>query len=103
MKGNRNKFRSRGKQHARCGRSGININVRDTANGWPSLTAPGVMQAAMNYAVGSHDAETNAKTQLNAQAAQFNQAALSFPSNLVARSFGFIPWRFPSGRSKRRR
>lgn len=79
--------------------------VSDNFNGWPALQTADLTGTGMSQDAESHNIEQAARLRLHAEAELYNQRVLRFPTRIVARWFGFRPWRFKTngGRRFRRR
>lgn len=84
----------------RRGRGGKLINVQDNANGWPQHAAVGTTERGLTADIDAHDREQQAWHQLHHEAQKYNAMLRTFPSSLVARAFGFRPWRLSRKRGR---
>jgi hypothetical protein len=73
----------------------INFSVRDTQNGWPDpAPVTRLMGTSLTVDVASHDQEAAARIETIEKARRWNSLLAIFPLNLLARIFGFRPWRY---------
>jgi len=84
----------------RRGRGGQFLNVQDNANGWPQHAAIGTTERGLSADIEAHDREQLAWQQLHAEAHQYNALLRTLPSSIVARAFGFRPWRLNGNRGR---
>ena len=85
------------------GRGGGHL-VNDIANGWPNAGATTVTGQAMGLTAVLRNSETAARIALHEEAEKYNQVVRTWPTSLIAKAFGFQPWRFkgPSGRNRKK-
>jgi hypothetical protein len=91
----RHEQRAIGNAARRGGRGGRLLNIQDTSNGWPVVTAVGSTERGLSADIETQDREQHAWAQLHVEAQQYNAL---LPSSLVAHTFGFRPWRMNAQR-----